>query len=86
MPRLPYPPSRVSDTVDLLHGESIPDSYRWLEDGASPEVRAWTDAQNALTAAYLESVVERPVIHARLERLLAIGALRVRPDALECRL
>ena len=77
MPRLPYPPSRVSDTVDLLHGESIPDSYRWLEDGASPEVRAWTDAQNALTAAYLESVVERPVIRARLERLLAIGALSV---------
>jgi prolyl oligopeptidase len=77
MPRLPYPPSRVSDTVDLLHGESIPDPYRWLEDGGSPEVRAWTDAQNALTAGYLESVAERPRIRARLEKLLAIGALSV---------
>jgi prolyl oligopeptidase len=77
MPPLSYPPSRVSAAVDVLHGETIPDPYQWLEDGASPEVRAWTDAQNALTAAYLDSVAERPAIRARLEQLLAIGALSV---------
>lgn len=75
MPRPPYPPTRLDDAVELLHGESIPDPYRWLEDSASAETRAWTEAQNALTARYLEAVPARPAIRRRLEQLLRIGAL-----------
>ncbi|MEO8029418.1 MAG: prolyl oligopeptidase family serine peptidase [Gemmatimonadota bacterium] len=70
-----YPATRTEDIVDLLHGESIPDPYRWLEDGSAPEVRQWTAAQNALTADYLGRVVARPAIRARLEALLSIGSL-----------
>jgi prolyl oligopeptidase len=70
-----YPHSRTEPVVDLLHGESIADPYRWLEDGANEEVRAWTAAQNALTADYLGCVPGREELHRRLEELLAIGAL-----------
>jgi prolyl oligopeptidase len=72
-----YPSSRTSDAVEILHGEAVPDPYRWLEDGDSDETRAWTDAQNALTRRWLDAVPARPRIHARLDQLLAIGALGV---------
>lgn len=72
-----YPPTRIVDAADVLHGETIPDPYRWLEDGASEETRAWTERQNALTASYLGAVRDRDRIRARLDELLAIGALGV---------
>ena len=75
--RLAYPPARREDASDLLHGEPVPDPYRWLEDGDSPETRAWTAAQNALTESYLTRVSSRPRIRERLETLLAIGSLSV---------
>jgi prolyl oligopeptidase len=75
MPKPAYPPTRLDSAEELLHGERIPDPYRWLEDGASEETRAWTEAQNRLTQAYLEAVPSRPRIRARLETLLQIGSL-----------
>ncbi|HXG44161.1 MAG TPA: prolyl oligopeptidase family serine peptidase [Gemmatimonadales bacterium] len=71
----PYPRSPIRPVVEVLHGEPVTDPYRWLEDGDSAEVRAWTEAQNAYTRAYLEQVAERPALRARLAELLAIGAL-----------
>ena len=71
----PHPASRSDATVEVLHGESLPDPYRWLEDGGSAETRAWTEAQNEYTRQYLQAVPARAAIRRRLERLLAIGAL-----------
>src|SRR5215210_5264949 len=76
-PVLDYPPTPTGDAVDVLHGEAVADPYRWLEDGASPEVRDWTARQNALTEAYLSSFPGRARIRRRLEQLLAIGAIGV---------
>jgi prolyl oligopeptidase len=70
-----YPVSRTSDAVEVLHGVTIPDPYRWLEDGQSAATRQWTDAQNALTRSYLDAVPARERIRTCLDRLLAIGAL-----------
>ena len=67
--------SRRDDVVEIMHGESILDPYRWLEDGGSAETQTWTAEQNARTAAYLAGVRLRPAIRARLEELLAIGSL-----------
>jgi prolyl oligopeptidase len=72
-----YPPTRRSDTTDILHGESVPDPYRWLEDGESEETRRWTASQNALTQAYLGAAPARGTIRRRLGELLGIGALGV---------
>jgi prolyl oligopeptidase len=72
-----YPPSPTSDAAEILHGETIPDPYRWLEDGESPGTREWTEAQNALTRSYLDAVPGRGELHRRLDQLLAIGAISV---------
>ncbi len=72
-----YPESRSVDVVDILHGETIADPYRWLEDGDSPETRRWTEQQNAATEAYLAAIPARERIRRRLEELLSIGVLSV---------
>jgi prolyl oligopeptidase len=44
----------------VLHGRSIADPYRWLEDPDSPDTADWVKRQNESTAAYLESLPDRP--------------------------
>jgi len=70
-----YPETRSQDVVEVLHGEAIPDPYRWLEDGEAPETRLWTDRQNELTESYLAAVPAREQIRRRLGELLSIGVL-----------
>jgi prolyl oligopeptidase len=72
-----YPETPAYDINDVLHGETIADPYRWLEDGDTPETRRWTEEQNALTQVYLSSVPGRERIRTRLGKLLAIGVLGV---------
>ena len=86
MPRpfAPAPATRVDRVVDHLHGVDIVDPYRWLEGDNSdpndqgkvtPEVAAWTDAQNAHTRAMLDGWPGRGAIEARLRPLMEIGAI-----------
>jgi prolyl oligopeptidase len=72
-----YPVTHTVDVAETLHGETIPDPYRWLEDGESSETRVWTEAQNALTEDYLARSPARETIRRRLDELLAIGAISV---------
>ena len=58
--------------VDTLFGEAIVDPYRWLEDSGSAETKAWTEAQNARTRAFLD-VELRSKLRSRLDELLSIG-------------
>ncbi len=69
--RIAYPPARRGDTVDVYHGTKVPDPYRWLEEDVrkSPEVRAWVEAENKLTNAYLEGIPQRAAIRKRLTEL-----------------
>jgi prolyl oligopeptidase len=64
-----YPPARKSDVVDDYHGTKVADPYRWLEDVDSPETRAWVEAENRVTFAYLEQIPERERIRRRLTEL-----------------
>ncbi len=73
--RPPYPPTSGGDEVEILHDESIPDPYRWLEQGGDPRTQAWTASQNALTESLLAAVPGRARLRARLDELLSIGAL-----------
>jgi prolyl oligopeptidase len=67
------PHARESDVIETLHGVAVADPYRWLEDGASDETRAWVTAQNAFTSAILGELPRRAAIHGRLDELLTTG-------------
>ncbi|MGQ9650717.1 MAG: prolyl oligopeptidase family serine peptidase [Phycisphaerae bacterium] len=68
-PKLVYPQTKTVDVVDDYHGVKVPDPYRWLEDLDSPEVKAWVEAQNRVTFAYLDSIPARTAIRNRLTEL-----------------
>jgi len=57
--RLTSPATRVEPVTEELHGHTIVDPYRWLEDDESPETRAWVDAQNAYTRRVLDASPSR---------------------------
>jgi len=67
--RLRYPATRAADQTDDYHGTSVADPYRWLERTDSPETRAWVEAQNAVTFAYLASIPQRAAIREHLVKL-----------------
>ncbi len=69
------PPTKVEDVVEVLHGVTVHDPYRWLENGDAPEVRAWVEAQNAHTRAVLDARQGREQVRARLTELLSIGTI-----------
>jgi prolyl oligopeptidase len=72
-----YPTTKVDPVVEELHGVKLVDPYRWLEDGDSPEVREWTEKQNAFTRSVLDRWPGRAKLRQRLDTLLDIGSLGV---------
>jgi prolyl oligopeptidase len=68
-PKLAYPVTKKGDLVENLHGTPVPDPYRWLEDDNSVETKAWVDAENKVTFAYLEQIPARPKLKERLTKL-----------------
>ncbi len=44
-----YPFTKKESVKEILHGVTIVDDYRWLEDSDSSEVLAWTKKQNEFT-------------------------------------
>jgi prolyl oligopeptidase len=67
--KLKYPPTAKTNVVDNYHGTPVPDPYRWLEDDNSPATKAWVEAQNKVTFAYLNAIPGRDAIKARLTQL-----------------
>jgi hypothetical protein len=67
--KISYPPSRRSDTTDQLHGTTVPDPYRWLEDLNSAETSAWIKAQNEISQSYLEATPGRDTLEKHLTQL-----------------
>jgi prolyl oligopeptidase len=66
---LSYPISPQGEQIDHYHGTPIADPYRWLEDPNSPETKAWVEAQNEVTFAYLQSISVRETIRQRITTL-----------------
>ncbi len=82
---VPMPPaSRVDGVTDEYFGRKVVDNYRWLEGDNSdpqnmgkvtPEVAAWTDAQNAYTRTVLDNLPGRDKVEARLRQLMEVGSV-----------
>jgi len=74
---MPQPPTtRVQPVVERFHDRvDIVDPYRWLEDGDTPDTRAWVAAQNDHTQAVLSQIPGRDTLRARLDVLLTTGGV-----------
>ncbi len=66
---LEYPKAAKVGQVDDYHGTRVADPYRWLEDLDSKETKAWVDAENKVTFAFLDGIPAREKIKARLTTL-----------------
>src|ERR1700722_3966986 len=65
----PPPPTEPKPVTETIHGTTLPDPYRWLEDQKSPETRAWISEQMKYTEQYLSQVKIRPAIVSELTKL-----------------
>ncbi|HYF37137.1 MAG TPA: hypothetical protein VD994_17690, partial [Prosthecobacter sp.] len=62
-----FPPTEKRAASDEFHGIKVTEDYRWLEEAEDPAVKAWTEAQNRYTRAYLDSLPDRKEIAATLK-------------------
>ncbi len=69
------PLTQIVPVTDTLHGVTIVDNYRWLEDQNSPETREWIAAQQEYTKSQLGDFAGRDAIASRLTELLKIDSI-----------
>ncbi|GAC1586556.1 MAG: prolyl oligopeptidase family serine peptidase [Acidimicrobiales bacterium] len=50
-----YPPAPRAADADVLHGRTIPDPYRWLEEANAPETATWSEAQDEVVRTWFAS-------------------------------
>jgi prolyl oligopeptidase len=65
------PPTEKKPVTDEYHGVQVVDEYRWLEEGDSAAVKAWTAAQNQYSRTWLDSRRDRSEIESKLKALYA---------------
>lgn len=66
----PYSP--VEPVTEVLHGVSVTDPYRWLEDRDSPRTRCWIEEQTSYARAFLDHIPGRDLIRRRIREFLAV--------------
>ncbi|MBI3260625.1 MAG: hypothetical protein HYZ54_14295 [Ignavibacteriae bacterium] len=47
------PATKQTSVSETLHGKTLIDKYRWLEDKTNPEVISWTRSQHDYTLEYI---------------------------------
>ncbi len=72
---IPAPPTTpAGNTTDTIQGTKVTDPWRWLENSADPKVKAWSDAENTRTRAYLDSLPDRAAVKDRLTKLITASS------------
>ena len=69
------PKAAVQPVAETLHGRWIVDKYRWLEDGTSPQTKAWVTDELTYTRQVLDPLPGRAEIGKRLTQLLSVGSI-----------
>ena len=73
MPQLlEHPDSLPAPVTEVIHGITVADPYRWLEDQHSAATRAWLEAQSRYASSYFESIHVRRRIRECVRALLDI--------------
>jgi len=61
--------------VELLHGQTVVDPYRWLEDRDSPATGAWIARQHEQHDAYFSRIAESDWLRDHVSDLLNVETL-----------
>ncbi|GLQ50460.1 peptidase S9 [Dyella flava] len=75
----PPPASPAHPASSSLHGVTVDDPYRWLENPQDPAVQAWIAAQNAHTEAVLAAMPDGKAMNARVQQLAITSTTRSSP-------
>lgn len=70
-----YPSAPRTDTVEVMHGTSVPDPYRYLEDVDDARTVEWSAAQLVLMDAERATWTSRARFAERIEQLLGAGSV-----------
>jgi prolyl oligopeptidase len=73
----PYPHTRREPVTETIFGTTVADPYRWLENGADPEVVRWTKEQDQLARAFLDTTPARAALVKRLKELFYVEDVSV---------
>jgi prolyl oligopeptidase len=65
----PPPVAEVRNVPTTLHGSTVNDPYRWLEDAKSPTAQSWMRSQGDATRTVLDRIDGRDAIAQRLQEL-----------------
>lgn len=77
-PAAPPAAPRATPVTETVHGITLTDEYRWMEDEAQAQaLTAWVQAESARAHAALQALPERAAFAARLQSVSA-GLTRVR--------
>ena len=74
-----YPVTRRENIVEEIHGITIEDPYRWLEDATSSEVLEWVAEQNKLTDSILDEYSGKEIVKKRMHDLFLYDYIQVAP-------
>jgi prolyl oligopeptidase len=75
MPTPAQPATEVRAVTETLHGKTIRDPYRWLEDEHAPEVQRWMTAQDDHARGVLTAAPAHDAYVARLKALFYYDAI-----------
>src|SRR5262245_25166350 len=64
------PASKKLPASDAYHGTTVTEDYRWLED-SNPEVKAWSDAENAYARSILDKLPGVDRIRQRVTEIMS---------------
>jgi prolyl oligopeptidase len=73
------PPTPRHDVVTVMHGVTVRDPYRWLEDARSPKVGAWIGAQNAYADSVMGQFKDAEAITDRVRQLAVTSTEQYSP-------
>jgi len=74
------PPTPRDTVVTVMHGVTVHDPYRWLENASSPKVQAWIDAQNGYADGVMGRFEDAGAITKRVRQLAITSTAQFAPQ------
>src|ERR1043166_5566001 len=69
------PATEAKPVTETLHGVTVTDPYRWLDDHQAPATRDWIERQNAYTDAMIGHLPQKQAAAARIEEMLTVDQM-----------